>query len=353
LALAEPLASVLSILVPLNFLVLFVLFALSGGRVPVAVVQSGGGSMSPAVTRALNDALTFEPRSAATPAAAGRLIARQDTVATLVLPPHLAESARAGMPAEVHVTLDNLNTDFADDVRRALPLAVLSLYRQVRAQAIPLTWREYDTYPLTTGFLGYIAVSLLTVAILIGGLLMGGRGMAGDWERGTIKELLLAPIAGWAVVAGKVMAGLASGLVSALVVLGVLLLIGVRPDTWARMPQVLGVLVLTLLVFLCLGVAAGSLLRSQNAVTPLAFGLGLPLFFVSGAFGPIAWGTPVSADIARAFPVVYANAAFQHAFHGYWPVLGGPGLVWGVLAMWAATAIAASALAWRRATATH
>ena len=82
------------------------------------------------------------------------------------------------MPAEVHVTLDNLNTDFADDVRRALPLVVLSLYPQVRARAVPLTWREYDTYSRTTSFLGHIAVSPLTVAILIGGLLMGGRGMA-------------------------------------------------------------------------------------------------------------------------------------------------------------------------------
>ncbi len=57
----------------------------------------------------------------------------------------------------------------------------------------------------------------------------GWPGHGRDWERGTIRELLLAPIAGWAVVAGKVMARLASGLLSAMVVLGVLLLIGVRP----------------------------------------------------------------------------------------------------------------------------
>lgn len=350
---AEPLATILSMLVPLNFLVLFVLFALSGGRVPAAVLQSDTGPYGPAMIRALGDALTFDLQPAGSPQAAQAMLNRQDAVATITVPPGLSRAVAGGAPAQLHVTLDNLNADFADDVRRALPLAVLSFYHTALPRSLPLSWREVDSYPHNVGFLGYIAVSILTVAILLGGLLLGGRGVAGEWERGTIKELLLAPVPGWAVVAGKIGAGFTTGSCSSLLVLGVLLLIGVRPETWGAMPGVLGVLALTLLVFLSLGVAAGSLLRRLNAVTPLAFGLGLPLFFVSGAFGPIAWGGTAAADVARAFPVAYANAAFQHAFHGYWPLLGGAPLVWGVLLLWAAAAVACSVWAYRRSTAAH
>ncbi len=353
LARAEPLATILSMLVPLNFLIMFVLFALSGGRVPVAVVQSDAGPYGPAMVRALGDALTFDLHPVAAAPAGQAMIAHQDAVAVVTVPQGLSQAVAGGAPTELQVTLDNENSDFADDVRRALPLAVLQFYHTALPSALPVTWREADTYPRNVGFLPYIAVSILTVAILLGGLLLGGRGVAGEWERGTIKELLLSPVPGWAVVVGKVAAGFATGVVSALLVLGVLLLIGVRPDTWADMPGVAGVLVVTLLVFLSLGVAAGSLLRRLNAVTPLAFGLGLPLFFISGAFGPIAWGGAASAAVARIFPVAYANAAFQHAFHGYWPLLGGAPLVWGVLLVWAAAAVTCSVWAYGRSTAAH
>ncbi len=360
LALAEPLATILSMLVPLNFLVLFILFAVGGGRVPVAVVRSDTGVYGQAMGRSLNGALTFDLHPVASAAAGRALIARQDAVAVIAVPPGFSRAVAAGGTASLRLTLDNLNQDFADDVRRALPLAILNFYQYHQPaqpahlpRALPVTWREIDTYPRTVGFLPYLAVSILTVATLLGGLLLGGRGVAGEWERGTIKELLLSPTPGWAVAAGKISAGFLIGIVSVLVVLGVLLAIGVRPDTWAGLPGVAAVLCVTLLVFLSLGVAAGSLLRRLNAVAPLAFGLGLPLFFISGAFGPIAWGGEAAAAVARLFPVAYADAAFQHAFHGYWPLVGGAPLVWGVLLLWAVAAVACSVWVYERSTSAH
>lgn len=349
LSLAAPLATILSLLVPLNFLVLFVLFALSGGRVPAAVVQLDRGPEATAMVRALGDALTFNLQ-AASPTAAQAMIAQQRAVVAITVPAGFSQALARGDQAWLSVRLDNLNTDFADDVRRALPLVELSFYGRRSAGALPLAISERDTYPGNVGFLDYLAVSILSVAILLGGLLIGGRSVAGEWERGTARELLLAPVPPWAVVAGKMAAGFVAGLSSSLLVLGVLLLLGVRPDSWSRLPGVIGVLVLSLVAFLSLGVALGSLLRRLNAVTPLAFALGLPLFFVSGAFGPIAWGGAAAADVARVFPVVYANAALQHAFHGYWTLRGGAPLVWGVLFLWTALGVACSIWAYGRAT---
>ncbi len=337
--LAQPVAAIVTIAVPINFLILFVLFAVGGGVVPVTVQTAGSSPATQAFVQALRDSSTFDVHPVSTAAQGAQAIAAQNSVAAITLPPDL------GAPrSTVRVTIDNLNSDFADDIRRGLPLAVTQFYRA----ALPVQWREVDSYPTTASFLGFIAVSIQTVALLIGGLLQGGLGVAREWESGTIKELLLAPVPGWSVVVGKLLAAFLGALAGALLVLVALLLLGVRPTAWA---EYAGVLVLVLLVFASIGVGLGSALRTRQTVFPLAFGAGLPLFFISGPFGAITWGTPAAAWVARIFPVVYANAAFQHAAYGIWTLDTSVGASWGILAAWTFVGLLAGVWLYRRATA--
>lgn len=342
--LAQPLAAIITVAVPVNFLILFVLFAVGGGIVPVTVRTANQGPATRAFVQALRDSSTFDVHPVATAAAARQAITAQNSVASIALPANLGAALRPGGHATVQVTIDNLNRDFADDIRRGLPLAVTRFYRG----ALPLQWREADSYPATPSFLAFLAVSIQTVALLIGGLLQGGLGVAREWESGTIKELLLAPVPGWSVVVGRLMAALLGALAGALLVLAGLLLLGVRPTAWG---EYAGVLVLVLVVFASIGVGIGSALRTRQTVFPLAFGIGLPLFFISGPFGAISWGTPAAALVARIFPVVYANAAFQHAAFGFWTLSSSIGSSWGVLAAWTLVGLTASLWLYRRATA--
>ncbi len=66
-----------------------------------------------------------------------------------------------------------------------------------------------------------------------------------------------------------------------------------------------------------LGILAGTLVRRRQAVIPLSLGITLPIFFVSGPFGPVKWGNAVVAALAQGEPVYYGIAVFQHAFHGF------------------------------------
>lgn len=350
LSLVSPFATILSLIVPINFLFLFVLFAVGGAKVPVGVVMAGNGTYDLGFLHALGNALTFHIQHASSAATGQHLIQSHRSVATIQIPKGFSAAVAHRQTASVALTLNNLNVDFADDVRRAMPLAILHFYHSLFASTIPLGWREIDTYKHNVTFLGYLSVSIQTVALLIGGLLFGGRGAARDFELGTMKELLLAPIPSWSVVLGKLAAGMVNGLVSAALVLCALLLLGLRPLMWG---QFVGVTLVTLFVFISLGVAIGSLAKSQFIVTPFAFALGLPLFFISGAFGPISWSTPVAAAIARIFPVAYANAAFQRAVHGYWPIDVAPVWLWTILFAWAVFALCVSWIAYRRATMQH
>src|SRR6266702_922758 len=110
-------------------------------------------------------------------------------------------------------------------------------------------------------------------------------GAAREWEQATIKELLLAPASLWAVLVGKMLGALVVGLVPVAVVLAVLIF--VVGDWPTHFLMVLGVSLLTLLVFVAAGVMLGMALKQRIILTTLTRGLSVPLFFLSGVFGPL------------------------------------------------------------------
>jgi ABC-type multidrug transport system permease subunit len=91
-------------------------------------------------------------------------------------------------------------------------------------------------------------------------------------------------------------------------------IVGVRPVFWG---EVVGFSLLTLFIFIALGMLLGTLFKNRQPVLALSFGVSLPLFFLSGAFGPISFTTPAIQVIARIFPVYYAIVLMQHAFHNF------------------------------------
>jgi ABC-type multidrug transport system permease subunit len=61
----------------------------------------------------------------------------------------------------------------------------------------------------------------------------------------------------------------------------------------------------------------GTLLKQTLPVTALTLGISVPLFFLSGAFGPLSLNTQVIQVIAQIFPLYYAIVLQQHAFHNF------------------------------------
>jgi ABC-type transport system involved in multi-copper enzyme maturation permease subunit len=66
------------------------------------------------------------------------------------------------------------------------------------------------------------------------------------------------------------------------------------------------------------GALLGTLFKNRTPVLALSFGISIPLFILSCAFGPLSFTTtPVIQFIAQLFPVAYAIALQQHAFHNF------------------------------------
>ncbi len=93
-----------------------------------------------------------------------------------------------------------------------------------------MTAQERDLYPADTDYIPYLSVSILVIALMVGGLLQSGIGTAKEWERETMKELLLSPAGRGAIMLGKMFGALLVSLGSVAIVLVVLIVaFGVTP----------------------------------------------------------------------------------------------------------------------------
>jgi ABC-2 type transport system permease protein len=348
-ALTERTFTILSIIMPLNFLLLFILFVLSGGLAPIAVVLADRGPLAQQLLSAMAHANSFEIQQ--TSAAQAQALMRQGKIVAIVtIPASFDARLAAGQPVALPVEVNNLNTDFTNDIRRAVPLAITSFYAHAYPNQVVVQAREIDQYPQDTGYVAYLAVSIVVVGIMLGGLLQAGTNAAREYELGTIKELLLSPAPRWAIEAGKIAGALVLNALGTAVALLAVLALGVWPAHWL---ELLGYTLLLMATFVSLGVLIGTLVHRRQAVVPLSFGLSLPIFFLSGPFGPANWGTPAIATVARLEPVYYAIAVFQHAFHGTRTTPTSLGTDTLILALFTLAAIGASTLTLIRQRSAH
>ncbi len=346
-ALADRVFTIVSIFLPLNFLILFSLFVINGGLAPTAVVMQDTGPYAQQFYNAMAHANSFVLEKTSL-SQAQQLIEQGHIVAVVVIPSNFDTSIEHKQPVQVDVTINNLNTDFTNDIRRAVPFSITKFYAQAFPHVVTITPKEIDSYTHDTGYIPYLSVSILAIALVIGGLLQSGTGTAREWENATIKELLLSPASRWAVVVGKMLGAFIMSLAAIVVVLAVLIfIVGVYPQHWG---ELIAFTLLTMLIFIAFGTLLGTIIKQRMAFVGLAFGATIPLFFISGAFGPLSFDVPIVQVFAQIFPVYYAIVLLQHAFHNF--DLNTYGL-WGntaILVVYALVLVVLAAVVLRRST---
>lgn len=347
-ALTQRTTVIIGVFLPVNFLVLMSLFALSGGQAPTAVVMHDTHPYAQAFYDAMAHAHSFRLQTANAQEAQDLLHAGK-IVAVVTIPADFDTRVQQNQPVQVDVQINNLNTDFTNDIRRAVPLSITIFYGKVFPHLVTVTAREYDLHAQDTDYIPYLTVSILVIALMVGSLLQAGMPAAGEWEQATIKELLLSPASRWAIVVGKMAGALVMALASVVVILATLILLfGVWPLHWG---EVLGFTLLITVIFIAWGTLLGTLLKRRQAFTALAISSSLPLFFISGAFGPISFGNNVVVSVlAQIFPMYYAIVLMQHAFHGFDLNTYGLGTNVLVLCGYALALIVLAALVLRRST---
>jgi ABC-type transport system involved in multi-copper enzyme maturation permease subunit len=313
-AFTQRLLIALGVIVPVNFLLLFMLFALNGGQAPTAVVLDDHGPLAQQFVAEMRGARSFQVTEM-TWAQAQNAIAQGRIVAIVRLPADFDSRLGAGETVVIPVTVNNLQTDFTNDIRRAVPMTVTRFDADAFPGQISVKAQEIDLYRHDTDYIPYLAVSVAVLGMLLAGILQGATSAAKEHESSTVIELALSPAPKWAIVTGKLLAVLALNAISGGIVLAIV--VALEGGLPSRPFEVLGVALLLMIAFAGLGVLVGNVVRRRQAAIPLSLAISLPLFFISGPFGPINWLGSVPALLARISPAYYGIGAFQDAFHGY------------------------------------
>jgi len=302
------------IMIPLQYLLLFIIFVLPSDHAPTAVVMLDQGTYAKQLFNSMSKANSFNlvqttPQMAASQLRAGKI------VAVVTIPADFDMRVQRRQIVPVSVQINNLDTDFTADIRRAIPLSITSFYAQAFPELVNIVPHETDWYDHDTGYIAYIVVSVFVLALAIGGAIQSGTSWAREWELGTMKELLLSPAPRWALIAGKMIGSFMVALAAACIVLLVLVFaLKTRPVHPGEMAVYA---LLTLVIFSTLGTLIGTLARQRRLITTIVLGSSLFVFFISGPLGPPSFDTSSIEFLSRLTPLAYAIAGEQHAFHNY------------------------------------
>lgn len=314
IARTEVMSLVQAVTLPVNYLLMMVLFVLAGGAQPTAVVMQDHGYYAQQFVAALEHARTYkvstEPQAQAdAQMQAGRLVTE------ITIPPDFDQAITAHQHMTVPVTIDNINQDLFDDGSRGMDEAVSSFLAKVSPGQVPVTVTEHDAWPQDAGYIQFLALSVVVIAVMVAGLLQAGTATAREYENSTVKGLLLAPVRPWQILAGRMLAAFLVSLPALAVVLAVVVL--AAGDAPVHLWMALGVALLTLAVFVPAGVLLGTVTRDRQLVAIFTRGVPVPLFFLSGVFAPLSFQTAAVQDIGQLMPVHWAIVLVQAAFRGF------------------------------------
>ena len=297
----------------LSLVLLEALGAASVGHSPVALVTLDHGPQGRQMQQIFHKADVFRITDA-TPQQAQELLDNVLVVAVITIPADFTQRVAAHESSPVDVTVNNLNLDFTNDIRRAVPDAITQFYQaQGSSSPIQVTLHEHDLRSRDVQLFQYIVLPMIVLLLMMNGLVTSSIASAREWETHRIKEMLLAPVARSAIIIGKVVAGFTSTLL-----LGVLLFsLGVALD-WIRpegIQWLTSLLIMALIALLStgLGVALGTALQRIQPVTTLSIIVAFYLFFLSGGIGVLAFEPTWLQDIAAFSPLTYGVHALQQA----------------------------------------
>ena len=332
--LRQPVTMAATFIPPLVFLLVQALGAEAVGRSPVALVVLDSGPQGAQIAQAIRDADVFRLQEV-DEARAQALLKNLDVVAVVTIPADFSQRLQAHQGTTVDVTVNNLNLDFTNDIRRAVPDAITRYYvAQGNQSPVKVTMDEHDLRPRDIEMFQYSVLPTVVLLLMVSGLISGGIATAREWESSTVKELLLSPAPGGAIIAGKVLAGFVTSFVLGVLVLLVAYGLGwIYPEGiyWLDMLLIVG---LVALLGASLGVAFGAALRRITPVIAVSINVALYLFFLAGGIGVLAFEPLWLQTIAAFVPLTYGNHALQMAlFYNSADLLGRDVLVLGLTSL--------------------
>ena len=342
----QPLSLVATFVPPLCFLLVAVFGSAAIGRSPVALVALDHSFRGTQMQQIFRDADAFRITNT-TAEQAQALFKNIQVVAIITIPADFTQRVEAHQVAPIDVKINNLNMDFTNDIRQEMSDAITQFYQmQGKQSAIKITSQEQNLHQQNVSFFQYSVVPIIVMLLIITGIVNGGLSTAREWESRTVKELLLSPASGSAIIMGKVLAGFITTLLMGGSILVVSDLFGLVYPVGIYWLNALVTIALIALIGSGIGVALGARLQRPQPVIGLGINIALYLFLCAGGIGVLAFMTDWLQNIAAFVPLTYGRHALEMAvFYDSSALFGRDALILGVCAL---AAVGLGTLAVRR-----
>ena len=259
-----PLAIASALIPPAGMAILLVVLSFSVTRQPVALVVQSHQPRALDLQKIIESDTEAYLLKTVEEKTANRMLSDQEVAAIITIPKNF-DTEVARDDANVDLELNNIDIDFADDIRRAVDRSVA----QFDAPQLSLNGEENET-PNVNGTslfgiatnpyrvainekdLRYTNVSLLNyqvipafILLMISVGLMGTALLcANDIENKTSRSLVLAPVSAWVLIAGRLVGGLIISVIIVFPVLFISFLFGVISPPLDHIPALIA-------LFLC------------------------------------------------------------------------------------------------------
>lgn len=359
--LRSPAAIGAALLPALGMGILVAVLTSSVAQQPVALVVQGKGRLAKRMAKIIAADADAYLVNEMDPAEAERAIGDQRMAAIIVVPENFDEGAANG-DAVVDLYLNNIDLDFADDIRRSITrsgaefdapqLGLLGeLHGPSKGILMPNPFRvavaEHDLRETNVSFLQYQVIPIGVLIVISVGLLSTALLTARDFERGTAKMLVLSPTGRLPLVLGRLLGGtmITLALIAPLVALGFfthyipycgeqaeatgwLKMLFAGPcgwmlpvPSWTHALALLALLLAVTLTTVGLGILLAIAVRNERIVTMVGLNAAVYLFFLGGGFTTVAF-LPEWIQIASRFvPTSYAIEGLRQAL--FYPDLVG------------------------------
>lgn len=164
-------------------------------------------------------------------------------------------------------------------------------------------------------YLQFLAPGIIAMSILFTSI---SSGIEIIWDRqfGFLKETLVAPVPRLHIMFGKTLGGATVAVFQGIIVLGISLLVGFRPQSVDGLFFSLVFMLLTSVLFTALGTAIASRLSDMHGFQLIMNFLIMPLFFLSGAMFPVDGLPKVLKVIMIIDPLSYGVDGIRGALTG-------------------------------------
>ena len=201
-------------------------------------------------------------------------------------------------------TIPRVPERLSDVTIQPIMFTLLFLYVFGSAIHVPGSYQDY----LLPGLLGQ------SVAF---GVIGAGVATSTDFSSGVVDRFRSLPVIRMSVISAQVIGQIIEQILGIVIVAGVGLALGWRPHLGGgRAVELVALMLLGLFAFTWVGVLAGMLIRSSDAMQGIGFAVMLPLSFLAGTFVPISGMKLVPRAIAEWDPLSALVAAVRQVCQG-------------------------------------